>query len=91
MHGRRSGTSVDDRGECCVRFVEDCLVYVSVEMGGIMLGGECMMSVLDLLGCLDPAVVTILVFFTNIMVSHRFYFHLPTGSRIGFCFVWCFR
>ena len=72
-------------------FVGECLVYVSVEMGGIMLGGECMMSVLDLLGCLDPAVVTILVFFTNIMVSHRFYFHLLTGSRFGFCFVWWFR
>ena len=27
--------------------VRDCLVFVSLRMGGIMHGGECMMSVLD--------------------------------------------
>ena len=65
-------------------FVRDCLVYVSVAEGGIMQGGECMMSVLDLLGCLDPAIVTILVCFTNIMASHRFCVHFLTGPRFGF-------
>ena len=69
-----------------VVFVRVCLVFVSVELGGIMHGEECMMSGLDLLGRLDPAVVTILVF-TNIMASHRFSVHLLTGSSCGFLFV----
>ena len=60
----------------------------SVGLGGIMHGEECMVSGLDLLGCLDPAVVTILVCFTNIMVSHRFCVHLLTGSSVGFWFWW---
>ena len=82
------GTSIDVGEWGCVVVVRDCLVFVSVRLGDIMLVEECMMSELDLLGCLDPAVVTILVCFTNIMASHRFCVHLLTGSSIGFWFRW---
>ena len=61
-------------------------MYFSVELGGIMRGKECMMSGLDLLGCLDPAVVTILVRFTNIMASQGSVFICSLGRALDFGF-----